>query len=119
MTTIDRILQLQEERGLNNKTLETEAGLTNASITSWKKGKYAPGVDAIVKLARYFGVTTDYLLCMSDTRNPSIGISLTSKEQLLVDAYRSADDDGQFRIIQVCMNARDAAAEKGESVNVG
>lgn len=119
MTTIDRILRLQEERGLNNKTLEMEVGLTNSSITSWKKGKYAPGVDAIIKLAKYFGVTADYLLCLSDTRTPEIGISLTSKEQILVDAYRSADDEGQMRIIQVCMNVRDSAAGKGATVSAG
>lgn len=114
MTTIERILQLQEESGLNNKALETAAGLTNASITSWKKGKYAPGVDAIVKLAQFFHVSTDYLLCLSDQRTQEIGISLTEEERLLIEAYRSSNVQGRFSIIQVCMNEKG----KGEAVGV-
>jgi transcriptional regulator with XRE-family HTH domain len=107
MTTIERILQLQEESGLNNKALEVAVGLTNSSITSWKKGRYAPSAEAIVKLAQFFHVTTDYLLCVSDSKISELVISLSPKEQILIDAYRSASDEGQFNIIQVCMNEKE------------
>ena len=40
-------------------------------------------------------------------------------EEVLLDAYRTADAQGKARIIQVCMNERDTAVEKGESVNAG
>lgn len=118
MTTIERIMELQEERGLNAKTLETEAGLTNGSITSWKKAKYAPGTEAITKLAKYFGVTTDYLLCLSDTRTPKVGISLSDHEQLLIKAFRSADAEGQQNIIFACQYELRKTG-KGEVVSAG
>ena len=115
MTTIERILELQEESGMNNKALETAVGLTNASITSWKKGKYAPGVDAIVKLAQFFHVSTDYLLCLSDARTHEVGISLSEEERLLIEAYRTTNVQGRFNIIHVCMSEKG----KGEAVLVG
>lgn len=119
MSITDRITMLQEERSLTNKDVEIGAGLANASISQWKKGKGKPSLESIVKLATYFEVTTDYLLCLSDNRSCAvIEKSLSEEEELLLKAFHSANASGRFRIIQVCMNEQDAA-EKGESVNAG
>lgn len=122
MSIVDRILVLQEERKVTNKDIETGAGLANASVSQWKKGKGKPSLENIIKVATYFQVTTDYLLGLSDTPTPALPTfiekSLTEEEQLLLDAFHSATVQGRFHIIQVCMNERDAAL-KGESANVG
>ena len=102
MNTVERILKLQQERGVNAKNLEIEAGLPNGSLNSWKKSKCAPGTEAIVKLAKYFGVSADYLLCLSDMRDQKIENYLSDHEQLLVQAFRSADAAGQQNIIFAC-----------------
>ncbi len=119
MSIVDRITMLQEERNLTNKDVELGAGLANASISQWKKGKGKPSLDNIIKVATYFEVTTDFLLCLSDNRgyNP-VEKSLTEEEELLLKAYHSASATGRFRIIQVCMNELDSAG-KGEAVNAG
>lgn len=117
MDTIDRILALQEQAKINNKDLEVIAHLGAGSLTNWKKRRYAPGTDAIINLAKYFNVTSDYLLCLSDQPTPTvIGKSITEEEALLLEAYRSATTQGRFHIIQVCMNEKQ---EKGQSVIAG
>lgn len=113
MDTIDRILALQERANISNKDLETVANLANGSVTNWKKRRYSPGVDAIVNLARYFQVTSDYLLCLSDNPIPEkIEKSLTEEEALLMEAYHNATIQGRFRIVQACMNEQDIAAQE-------
>lgn len=122
MSIVDRILTLQEERKVTNKEIEIGAGLANASVSQWKKGKGKPSLENIIKVATYFQVTTDYLLGLSDTPayvpTSKIEKSLTEEEQLLLDAFHTATAQGRFHIIQVCMNERDAAL-KGESANAG
>jgi len=59
---IERILRLIEERGITAYKLTTDLGLGSGAVTEWKKGKSKPGTEAIIKIARYFGVSTDYLL---------------------------------------------------------
>lgn len=116
MDTIDRILKLQEQAEISNKDLESAANLANGSVTNWKKRRYSPSVDAIINLARYFQVTSDYLLCLSD--NPTgdkIEKSITEEEALLLEAYRNATAQGRFNIIHVCMSER----EKGQAVIAG
>ena len=119
MTTVERILALQQKNGLNNKALEQAVGLANASITSWKSGKYAPSTDAIIKLAKFFDVSADYLLCISEqSSRTGEGISLTEEEELLLRAFHISSAGGRFRIIQLCMNELDRA-EKGENEKGG
>ena len=109
MDTIDRILTLQKQMGITNKDLEKVANLSNGSVTNWKNRRYFPSVNAIISLAQYFHVTTDYLLCLSDTPNPQeLGNSLTPDEELLIDCFRISSPKGRFHIIQICMNERDS-----------
>lgn len=75
-------------------------GVTSPTISGWKKGS-SPKIEVLCRLARYFNVTTDYLLGLSDTRN------LAEEEQLLLEAYRNASVEGRFNIVQVCMNERE------------
>ena len=59
---ITRILILMHNKGITAKQLTTELELSSSSITDWKKGKAKPSTDAIIKLANFFNVSTDYLL---------------------------------------------------------
>lgn len=117
MSIIDRIALLQAEQNLTNKDVETGAGLANATLSQWKKGKGKPSLENILKVAEFFQVTTDYLLCQSDSRTANvIEKSLTAEEELLLKAFHAASAEGRFRIIQVCMNELDAAG-KGATAN--
>lgn len=39
-----------------------ETGITTATFTSWKQGKYTPKQDKLQKVADYFGVPIDYFI---------------------------------------------------------
>lgn len=104
MDTLERILELQKQSGLTVKALEAATGISNGSFSKWKKGTYAPSAEAVLRLAKYFHVSTDYLFCLSDSPYPKVEISLTRKEKILIDAYRAADDMGQLNIIYVCLD---------------
>lgn len=77
--TTRRIVELMYAQGLKAYQLEVGAGLPNASIQSWINGKKrkdgivsksSPSTDSIAKLARYFNVSADYLLCLTDVPKP-------------------------------------------------
>jgi transcriptional regulator with XRE-family HTH domain len=119
MTFYERYELLCGERSMKPQTQEMQdiTGVSSPSISGWKNGSM-PKADVLCRLARYFDVTTDYLLGLSEVRKSQAIPSLTEQEQLLLSAFRSVGAAGQFRIIQVCMNERDAA-EKGETINAG
>lgn len=43
-----------------------ETGITTATLTNWKMGRYIPKQDKLQKLADYFGVSLEYLMTGKD-----------------------------------------------------
>lgn len=78
MDTIQRINALFEAKGQSNRSILLELGFSPTALAEWNRGKSKPTVDAIIKLANYFNVSTDYLLCLSETPTP-LSIEQTEK----------------------------------------
>ena len=77
--TTKRILELIKQTNINAHQLEVAVDLPNASVQGWVKGKkrsdgsmreISPSAESIAKLARYFNVSADYLLGLTNERKP-------------------------------------------------
>lgn len=69
MTTVDRIFQLMKENNLNAKEFALKVGVSQGNITDWKTGRAKPSTDALLKIARTYNISVDYLLGNSDYKN--------------------------------------------------
>lgn len=57
-----------------------ETGLTTATISNWKAGRYTPKADKLQKIADYFGVTIEYLMTgENSSEDPSS--TLTARDE--------------------------------------
>lgn len=71
MTSVGkRIKQLREERGLTQEQLGKILNVQKAAISKYEKGHTLPDSEALKKLAKFFNVSVDYLLCLTDAREP-------------------------------------------------
>ena len=61
--------QLRKERGISQKKAATELGISQALLSHYEKGIRECGLDFVIKCSEYYGVTTDYLLGVSENRN--------------------------------------------------
>ena len=79
----ERIKRLRKSKGKTQEQVATALLLNRRAISSYEKNEREPSIETIVLLARYFHVTTDYLLGIG--RNRAINASgLTEKEYLLM-----------------------------------
>ena len=62
----ERLKELRLEKAVGQNKLAEDLCLSNASISYWENCKQEPTASAIVKLALYFDVSTDFLLGISD-----------------------------------------------------
>lgn len=64
---IGRILkELRIELKLSQRELGERLGVCNQTISFWESGQREPDLDALVKISKFFEVSTDYLLGVSD-----------------------------------------------------
>ena len=92
MTTIERILLLIEKHKISIYRLEKDCDIGRSSVRSWKIGRANPSADAIVKLAKYFGVSTDYLLGVTENMDDDL--------HELIKLYNQLDPDQQKKLLQ-------------------
>ena len=54
--------ELRLELGISQKNLGEILGVVNQTISFWEQGNREPDLDTLVKISRFFNVSTDYLL---------------------------------------------------------
>ena len=70
MVFSERLSNLQGERGLERKDVFSATGISKTAYHRYVTGEREPTMSALVALADYFKVSTDYLL--GRTNNPNV-----------------------------------------------
>lgn len=78
----DTFCELCETRGLTPSGAAAKIGFNRASVTVWKNTGKAPKQDLLLKIADYFGVTTDYLLTGEEKAPADDGERKVSEEDI-------------------------------------
>lgn len=58
--------ELRKEKGLTQAELALHLCTTQDSISLWELGKSLPDIPTLIKIAKIFDVTTDYLLALDE-----------------------------------------------------
>lgn len=58
----ERLKELRSEKELSQAQLAKATGLSHTAIVYWENEQRVPNANAIIILAAFFNVTTDYLL---------------------------------------------------------
>lgn len=61
--------KMRKERGVSQKKAAADLGISQALLSHYEKGIRECGLDFVIKCSKYYGVTTDYLLGVSENRN--------------------------------------------------
>lgn len=61
-----RLKQLRSARGLTQQQTALAVGVTRSVISGYETEMRYPSLDILVSLARFYGVTTDYLLSVDN-----------------------------------------------------
>lgn len=98
MTFGERLKELMEERDLTQRQLGKELNIAASTLNGYVNDNREPDFQTLIAFARYFQVSTDYLLGFSGAQNTSLlpGAELT---QRLLHYYNRLSPD--FRLLLV------------------
>lgn len=66
-----RLKELRAESKMTQRQLAVKARLSPGAIALYELGQRSPNIDMIIKLARLFNVSTDYLLGLTELKDPA------------------------------------------------
>lgn len=105
----DNLKNLCNQRGVKVTNVITSLGISQGNLSNWKNGRI-PRADSIRKLADYFGVPVDALICGDGAASnpaPAIiaGVSDTKRE--MIELVLSLPDDKVKILHQITKAALD------------
>ena len=87
----DMLRSLRESRGLSQAEVADFLGIQTGTYSTYETGTRNIGSDKIVKLADFYGVTTDYIYEVKTQRKTEI----TQQEHTIIKKYNSLDPYGK------------------------
>ncbi|MBQ3532902.1 MAG: helix-turn-helix transcriptional regulator [Oscillospiraceae bacterium] len=86
-----RINELRTAKGWSQVELAKRLRVAKQTVSNWENDNIQPSIEMLVRLAKLFGVTTDYLLGLEETPRLSVeGLptSMVAHLSLLIEDYR-------------------------------
>lgn len=101
----ERLVKLRKELNLTQEDFAQKIGYTRTAISAWEIGRNEPSNSDTVKIADFFGVSTDYLLGKSDVRNNTSNIDESNKKFYMCPVYGQISA-GQPNWAEECIEGR-------------
>lgn len=93
----ENLKKLRKGRGMTQSELGSKIGLSKAVISKYETGLGYPSFDVLIRIAQFFGVSTDFMLGVSGNKSLDItGLTESQAEAIhrLVAELRSANRTG-------------------------
>lgn len=92
----ERIKELRLSLGINQVQFAKKLNVTKQCVSNWENANLQPSIDMLIRIAKTFSVSTDYLLGLND--KPTINAEGLTNEQILhlraiVDDIRKKTDN--------------------------
>lgn len=84
----DRLKNLRENKGYSMRQMAEMLGMKYTTYVNYEKNNREPDSETLIILSKYFGVTVDYLLGLSEIKNaPKLEKEMSPELSEVVDAY--------------------------------
>lgn len=120
--------QLLQKYGVSSYKVAKETGVTQSTLSDWKRGRSTPKSENMKKLADYFGVSIDYLMTGKDDseKDPKLNLKdekdikniIANTEQLLKqDGLMFDGDPASPEAIESILSAMQIGMEMAKKKN--
>lgn len=104
----ERLTKLRLARGWTKKEFSIQIGKTQQTVGKWENGTNAPTFKDLVKLVELFGVTSDYLLGLSDSPSKYAYPPFNdNKEEYVGEMFKQLDEGNQDVTVDFIENRLD------------
>ena len=109
ISTIGEIIaELRKDKGLKQQDLANLLCVTRNTISGYENNKFLPDIPNIIKLAEFFDVSTDYLLCVVRSNT---SMKYLDKEYCKYDNQAILTGEAIKRFLKLPPNSRNSLIE--------
>ena len=110
-----RIMLLRE---VSQQKAADEMGIKRETLRNWELGKREPKTKDIIKLSNYYGVSSDYLLGLSDIKSTEKNIQTACEVTGLAESAIESLRSSELRLIPSGVETINTILENREFINI-
>ena len=103
MIISERIFYLMKEKGMSQKTFSDKTGISQSTISDWKRKKTNPAADKIMLICDVLEITPYELLSGIEkaryTQLDYVIVDKQSEDYTFLDTYRGLDEKSRQRVM--------------------
>ncbi|WP_042683149.1 helix-turn-helix domain-containing protein [Anaerosalibacter massiliensis] len=92
----DRLKKLRKERHITQEELAKNIGVSTSMVGMYETGARKASYKVLVKISKYFNVSTDYLLGKTEEKKETIGVVKESKASYNSDNLEEDFPEGVY-----------------------
>ena len=108
----EKLTELLEENSLSKRECARQTNISAQSISDWSTGKISPTAENIFILAKFFNVSTDYLLGLENERSYGKNKEINSKKYDILATSDPGLTEKEKRLLKAFMQLSDVAQNK-------
>lgn len=114
----NRIKELRKNRHMTQEELGEVISVTQQNLSKYENDVYEIPVDVIIKISRYFNVTMEYLLGVTETKRDIVGQVLVNrtvdKYYDLVESFKILNDEDKELVWSIIEKIKQIRRRKGQ-----
>ncbi len=95
----ERLRFLRKEKHHTQKKLGEILNYGYTAISNYESGRNEPSISDIKKIAKFFDVSVDYLLCVNDIRNPYLQEESSESFMEFKNLFSNLTDEGKEELL--------------------
>lgn len=102
MLISERIFLLMDKNGLSQKEFSEQTGISQSTISDWKRKKTNPSADKILKICEVLHITPNELLAgrtVHDDGRMDYVFALNKDEEVVLESFRSLESRQKERLL--------------------
>lgn len=102
MLISERIFLLMDKNGLSQKEFSEQTGISQSTISDWKRKKTNPSADKILKICEVLHITPNELLAegtVYDDGGMDYVFALNKDEEVVLESFRSLESRQKERLL--------------------
>jgi len=97
----ERLKTLRKQKGITQSDLAEILNYGYTAISNYESGRNEPSIKDLKKIAQFFDVSLDYLLCVNDIKNPYSAPSGKEPDEDFLIKYASLSASGKNQLVSL------------------
>ena len=107
----EQLQKLRKSRNLTQEEISDIIGVKLSTYQKYERDVISPPYDTLIKIAKYYNVSTDYLLGLQEQPNPLAMLNISVNDKKFIEIYSGLPDTHKQIFIDTMIKLSEAGEQ--------